>query len=174
MVTVDSTVRINSPDSEQIASSVFGLRPQEIKICHTLMAEEELTINELSHHLDLDRSNIYRYMEHLTELGFITKRPKKLKKGGRVAVYSSRSPEEIRRKFIFGLTAWLEEATELTEELMEEKLAAMNQEGVTELVETPESETVEQDGGMTAPSTGGSATSSENSSVIDRLFSRIR
>lgn len=136
---VETTVRIEAPETLQIAREVFGITPTELAVCHSLMGEGEATVDDISGQFDYDRSTVIRHLNHLLELGMIRKRSEVIEGGGRVNVYSSRSPAAIRRQFTLGLYVWLEEVSELADDLTDEKIEALTERAAEEVTDGRES-----------------------------------
>lgn len=71
MTEVDDTVPIDSPDEEELVQTVFDISETELEVCRCLMAEPEITVEELAEMVDRDRSVVTRHLNHLTNLGLV-------------------------------------------------------------------------------------------------------
>ena len=127
MTEVDDTVPIESPDEGTLMRTVFDISETELEVCRCLMAEPEITVNELTEMVDRDRSVVTRHLNHLVDLGIVEKRSRVLSDGGRVNVYSHRSVDAVRRQFKLGLYAWMTEAVDVIDDLSEEKVSLLVQ-----------------------------------------------
>lgn len=138
------------------------------------MVEDEATVDELREHVALDRSTITRHLNYLAERGFVTKDSKTLSQGGRVNVYVSRPPEDLRQKFVLGLFVWLERATDIAEDMTEEKIEAMLAETAREVGTDPpvaSAPAAESTEGSDEPE---STPDGESNTLLDRLLGRTR
>lgn len=116
---------IEEPDAEQVVTEVFGLSETKIEICLYIMEAGEATTNEVAAGLELDRSNVSRHLNDLTEFGAIEKRQRLLEEGGYVFLYSSAPIEEVRQRFRHGLYVWLNKALAATNDLTRAKIERM-------------------------------------------------
>lgn len=171
MEAFERTTRVESPETEDIARTVFGMTPTQLDICHVLMAEDEATVNELAESVPKNRSTIYRHLDHLAELGFVTAREEAIPDGGQVNVYSSRPPAELRRKLTVGLAVWLDEAKAMTDELTEEKIEAMIQQGADPVdPRDGDGEAALADESVALTADDGSEAEERRESFLDRLL----
>lgn len=145
MKAIDTTTVFESAEIEQVVQEVFKISSTELAICHTIMATDETTIKELSRQIECDRSVINRHLNHLTELGLVEKRSESLPEGGRVNVYSPCAIDDIRQQFRLGLYAWMAEATDLIDELSQEKIRAMAEQADGEATNEPGSKSPTED-----------------------------
>ncbi|QRV14268.1 MarR family transcriptional regulator [Haloterrigena salifodinae] len=127
MTEIDDTVPIETPDEKRLMRTVFGISETELEICRCLMAEPEITVNELASMVDRDRSVVTRHLTDLVEFGIVEKQSRVLSDGGRVNVYSHRSVDAVRRQFKLGLYTWMIEAVDVIDDLSEEKVSLLVQ-----------------------------------------------
>ncbi|ADB61615.1 transcriptional regulator, TrmB [Haloterrigena turkmenica DSM 5511] len=121
----DGAVPIDAPDEAELMRTVFDISETELEVCRCLMAEPEITVNELAEMVERDRSVVTRHLSHLVGLGIVEKRSRVLSDGGRVNVYSHRSVDAVRRQFKLGLYVWMLEAVEVIDDLSEEKISLL-------------------------------------------------
>lgn len=119
---IDDTVPVESPSESHLMRAVFDISETELEVCRHLMAEDELTVDELTGLVDRDRSVVTRHLNHLVELGMVEKHSRVLSNGGRVNVYSHRSADAVRRQFKLGLYTWLTDAVDVVDDLSEDKI----------------------------------------------------
>lgn len=125
MTEVDGTVPIKVPDEERLMQTVFGISETELEVCRHLMAEPEVTVEELATAVDRDRSVVTRHLNDLVELGIVEKQSRVLSEGGRINVYAHRSVDAVRRQFKLGLYTWMVDAVDVIDDLSEEKIEMM-------------------------------------------------
>ena len=111
---------VEHPDLAVVLREVFGISETGLKVCLCLMEDGESTAGDIAERLDIDRSTVGRQLNHLTDIGVLDKRERLLKNGGYVHVYSPVPVEEVRKRLTVGLYAWMEEALELVDTLVDE------------------------------------------------------
>lgn len=170
---INPEIAVEQPDQAQLAQTVFGISSTELSVCQVLFSRGEATVKELTGCIDRDRSSIHRHLNHLDELGFVTKKSKTLDDGGRVNVYSTRSPEKIRRKFIIGVYAWLEESMEVADDLSEEKIEAMLEQTAEDVDDSRSEIPTTRETGKTTDDAD-STSDGKHRSLLNRLLSRSK
>lgn len=143
MTELDDTVPIEQPDEERLMRTVFGISETELEVCRHLMAEPEVTVEELTEAVDRDRSVVTRHLNDLVDLGVVEKQSRVLSEGGRINVYKHRSVDAVRRQFKLGLYTWITDAVDVIDELSEEKIELMVRRGAAET--RPEQVVVDRD-----------------------------
>lgn len=113
------------PETKRLFKQVFGMTETEMDICLCVMDQGEATANDISDALDVERSVVSRYANHLVEVGFLHKSERNLREGGRVHVYTHASPEEVTRSLTLGFYRWATKATELIDDFEREKMEQM-------------------------------------------------
>jgi predicted transcriptional regulator len=121
----DEGASIQSPETKPLFKQAFGMTGTEMEICLCVMDEGEATANKISEALDVERSVVSRYANHLVEVGFLHKSERNLREGGRVHVYSHATPEEVTRSLTLGFYRWAAEATRLIDEFGRKKMEQM-------------------------------------------------
>lgn len=122
MIEIDDAVPVEQPDEETILRTVFGMSETELAICRRLMARREVTVEELASAVDRDRSVVTRHLNHLVELGMVDRQSRVLSEGGRVHVFTHRSPDAVRKRFRLGLFTWIADAVDVIEQFSEDKI----------------------------------------------------
>lgn len=122
---VETTVVCDPPELPSVVSEVFGLSATDLAVCYALDQLDEATVDDLTDHLDRDRSTVSRSLDRLGELDLVEKRPRIPESGGRVHVYSSRPLDDVRRRLELGLYAWVDAAVEEVDELDRRKMEMM-------------------------------------------------
>jgi len=123
---------VPEPSLEKLLRTVFEMSGAELDICLCVMAGGEQTVRELAERTDYDRSVAARHLNHLAELGVLTKRRRLLKKGGHVYVYAPNSAETVRREFKRQFLVWLEGAAGRLGEVRREKVEGIVDEAGTD------------------------------------------
>jgi len=118
----DEGASVEPPGTRELFGQVFGMTETEMSICLCVIEEEEATTNDIAEALDLERSVVSRYVNHLVELGFLHKHERNLREGGRVHVYTHADPEEVTRSLTLGFYRWAVEGTKLIEEFERKKM----------------------------------------------------
>lgn len=168
---VDVSAMFEPPSIEDLVREVFDISSTELANCRILMAGDEATIRELVKELSRVRSAVQRHVTHLAELGLLEQRSRNLQDGGRVNVYASRPPDELRRRLKLGLYAWMTEADIRLEELNREKGEAMIEGAEPAAADDASSTTTTQD--RAVENGGSNPQDRENDrSVVARLFDR--
>jgi predicted transcriptional regulator len=121
----DEGASIRSPETKPLFKQAFGMTETEMDICLCVMDEGEATANDISEALDIERSVVSRYANHLVEVGFLHKSERNLREGGRVHVYTHATGEEVTRSLTLGFYRWAAEATRLIDEFGREKMEHM-------------------------------------------------
>lgn len=116
---------IEEPETKTLFRQVFGMTETEMNICLCVIDEGEATANDISEALDVERSVVSRYANHLVKVGFLHKSERNLREGGRVHVYTHADPEEVTRSLTLGFYRWAVRATELIDEFEREKMEHM-------------------------------------------------
>lgn len=117
--------QIEQPDTKSLFRQVFGMTETEMNICLCVIDEGEATANDISEALDIERSVVSRYANHLVKVGFLHKNERNLREGGRVHVYTHAEPEEVKRSLTLGFYRWAVLATEVIGEFEREKIKHM-------------------------------------------------
>jgi CRISPR locus-related DNA-binding protein len=99
-----------SPDLEELLRVVFKLKSREVDVLMTLCGGE-MTVEELSDLLDLDRSTTQNYVSALRKTGLLER-----SKEGRRHVYSVNS-ETLRSEAFEKLEAWTQNKRESIREI---------------------------------------------------------
>ncbi|WP_435178762.1 helix-turn-helix domain-containing protein [Halorussus sp. AFM4] len=129
---VDTTIPYEPPEVESVVKEVFDLSSTDLSICSALMSEGEATVKELADQLSLDRSTVSRHLDHMVQVGIVTKEPRILEEGGQINLYAPAPIEEIHRTLQLGLYAWLDDAEDVLYELHQERLERMVKEAEVE------------------------------------------
>lgn len=122
---VSTSVPYEPPGVESVVKEVFDLSSTDLSICSVLMSEGEATVEELADQLSLDRSTVSRHLDHMVQVGIVTKEPRILEEGGQVNLYSPAPVKDVHRTFQLGLYAWLDDAEDVLDELHQERLERM-------------------------------------------------
>ena len=128
----DEGASIQPPETKPLFKQAFGMTETEMEICLCVMDEGEATANEISEALDVERSVVSRYANHLVEVGFLHKSERNLREGGRVHVYTHATGEEVTRSLTLGFYRWATEATRLIDEFGRKKMEQMAETDDTE------------------------------------------
>lgn len=123
----DEGASIEDPETRKLFKQVFDMTETEMDICLCVMDEGEATANDISDALDVERSVVSRYANHLVEVGFLHKSERNLREGGRVHIYTHASPEEVTRSLTLGFYRWAADATKLIDDFGREKMEHMAQ-----------------------------------------------
>jgi predicted transcriptional regulator len=123
--TTRDAVGVSQPSLDDVMRTVFGMSETELDVCLCVMEGGEQTVAELADRIDYDRSVVSRHLNHLAELGVVTKQRRLRKEGGQVYVYSPTDPASVRRNLAAAFVVWAQEATSLIQSLSREKAEAM-------------------------------------------------
>lgn len=121
----DDLSGVPAPSLDGMLRSVFGMTGSELDVCLCVMAGGEQTVADLADRVDYDRSVVSRHLNHLAELGVVTKRRRIRKAGGHVYVYAPNAPDEVRRSLLGSFLAWVGAATAEIDALSREKVEAI-------------------------------------------------
>lgn len=123
----DEGASTREPETKRLFKEVFDMTETEMDICLCVMDQSEATANDISDALDVERSVVSRYANHLVEVGFLHKSERNLREGGRVHVYTHATSEEVTRNLTLCFYAWAVEATELIDKFGREKMEEMTE-----------------------------------------------
>lgn len=93
------------PELEELLEVVFSLGTGEISVLMAL-CDNDLTVEEVSEHLDRDRSTVQRYLSGLMKAGLVQR-----SKDGRKHVYSV-DKDTLRNELLESLDSWAEDKRE--------------------------------------------------------------
>jgi predicted transcriptional regulator len=106
---------------------VFDMGVGEREVYAALVGQEYSSAGDLADQLDRDRSNINRVLAHLHQHGFVTRRRRILQSGGYLYQYCVRSPEEVRRRLLYGVRQWATAACDEIDQFVDEQRSNSSQ-----------------------------------------------
>lgn len=118
---------VNEPELMTLLSQVFGVSQTGIDVCVHVIEEEQVTTDEISTALDINRTTVTRQLNQLRQLGVVQRREQSLKEGGQIHVYTPVQPEEMRQRHREGLLSWVTNAIALINEIDKLKLEAASE-----------------------------------------------
>lgn len=94
---------------EDVIACSLSLKKSEYKIFEVLLrSKENLTIQQLSNKLKLDRTTIQKILKSLTEKGLIHRLQQNLENGGYVYNYSIKDKPAVKKHIKGSLKQWYE------------------------------------------------------------------
>jgi CRISPR locus-related DNA-binding protein len=97
---------------KDILECIFDLNQHDIAVFNTLREKGELRVQTLAHHLNKDRSTVYRSLQKLTNCGICKKKTHHLTKGGHYHTYSCTELEYMRKQMKTCINQWYENMQE--------------------------------------------------------------
>ena len=106
--TMDTLVRTEDPNFQQVLACVFGIQEHESRTYLTLLEYPGSTVAELADVLDRDRSNVNRSLTTLLEKGLAERERRLLDPGGYVYQYTATPLPEAKEMLHAALDEWVE------------------------------------------------------------------
>lgn len=117
----------NEPELMSLLAQVFGVSQTGIDVCVHVIAEEQVTTDDIAAALEINRTTVTRQLNQLRELGVVQRREQSLTEGGQIHVYTPVPLEEVRQRHREGLLSWVTDAIALINELDRRKLEAASE-----------------------------------------------